>query len=462
MKNIINKFLSGKNEVKNEPQIGTQRKKLHQLFFPIFFEVLFMMLAGMVDTLMLATEGNNAVGAVGTANTYIGLFIIMFSIISSGMVAVMTQYIGANRPGVARQALKIGLVFNMTVGVLVTGILVFGAEPILDAVGIARDLREPAKIYLQTVGLFCICNAVTPIVSSYLRSFGHTVPTLQATLVANALNVVLNALFLFVMHWGVLGVALATGISRVVNLVWLCISAKRRIKPVKDEHAPSNKEIFGKIIRVGLPAAMETMFYNLAITLVISMLNRMDESGAQATARAYALQISNFSYCVSAALANANAVLVGWHLGAGEQDECVKSTRKSAILGILAGIGMAGIFAIFSRPIVGLFTDDPEMIKLVGALLVVDIFLEIGRSTNLIYGFALKTSGDAVFPMIIAVVFMFLCAAGGTWLFGMQMGWLAVGAYIGMALDECVRAIFMCGRWRSGRWKNLKLVTKNS
>jgi Na+-driven multidrug efflux pump len=42
----------------------------------------------------------------------------------------------------------------------------------------------------------------------------------------------------------------------------------------------------------------------------------------------------------------------------------------------------------------------------------------------------------------------------------MKMGYLAVGAYVGMALDECVRAVFMCGRWRSGHWKNKKLVTK--
>ena len=420
-----------------------------------------MMLAGIVDTLMLSSEGDQVVGAVGTANTYIGLFIIMFSIISSGMVAVMTQFIGAERPGVAKQALKIGLIFNAVIGVVITGILVFGAESILNAVGVARDLKEPAKIYLQTVGVFCICNAIAPIVSSYLRSFGHTSPTLAATLISNIINILLNAIFLFVMHWGVLGVALATGISKLVNLLWICIAAKRRIKVKKDPNAPTNKEIFTKIVGVGLPAAMEVMLYNVAITLVISMLNRMDDTGMQASARAYALQITNFSYCVSAALANANAVLVGWHLGAGEKDECIKTTRRSAVIGIAASIVVAGIFAVFSKPIVGLFSDNPEMIKLVGHLLLVDILLEIGRSTNLIYGFALKTSGDAVFPMIIAIVFMFLCAAGGTWLFGIRMGYLAVGAYIGMALDECVRAVFMCGRWRSGRWKNIRLVTKN-
>ena len=340
--------------------------------------------------------------------------------------------------------------------------LILGAETILEAVGIARDLEAPAKIYLQVVGMFCICNAITPILSSYLRSFGHTTPTLVATLVANILNVALNAFFLFVMEWGVLGVALATGISRLVNLLWVAVAAKRRIKLEKDPDAPRNREIFGKIIRVGFPAAMETTLYNLAITLVISMLNRMDDTGMQATARAYALQIANFSYCVSAALAHANAVIVGWCLGAGKHDECNRITKKSTIIGISAGVITAGIFAVFSRQIVGFFTSDPEMIKLVGALLVVDIFLEIGRSANLVYGFALKTSGDAVFPMVIAIVFMFLCAVGGTWLFGMKLGYLAVGAYIGMALDECIRGVLMRGRWQSGRWKRLSLVKAKS
>ena len=84
------------------------KKSLPQLFFPIFFENFFAMLTGMVDTLMLSMEGDQAVGAVGTANTYISIFVIMFSIISSGMIAVMTQYIGARRPGVAQRAMRLG------------------------------------------------------------------------------------------------------------------------------------------------------------------------------------------------------------------------------------------------------------------------------------------------------------------------------------------------------------------
>ena len=78
-----------------------QRKTLTQLSIPICFETLFYMLAGMVDTLMLSSVSDQAVGAVGTANTYISVFIIMFGVISSGMVAVMTQNIGAGKPGIA-------------------------------------------------------------------------------------------------------------------------------------------------------------------------------------------------------------------------------------------------------------------------------------------------------------------------------------------------------------------------
>ena len=95
-------------------------KPFMKLYIPIALETLFMMLAGMVDTIMLSTVGDSAVGAVGTANTYIGIFIIMFHVVSSGMIAVMTQYIGAKRFGVAYQARQLGAVFNAGIRVVLS------------------------------------------------------------------------------------------------------------------------------------------------------------------------------------------------------------------------------------------------------------------------------------------------------------------------------------------------------
>ena len=429
------------------------------LVLPIFFELLFTMLTGIVDTFMLATVGDQAVGAVGTANSYISVFLMMFTIISSGMLAVMTQYIGAKRPAVAQQTLRLGFLVNLIIGLLITSLLFFCAQSILDIVGVAKALREPARIYMQTVGAFCIFSALTPVYSSYLRAFGHTSVTLKATVFANIVNVALNALFLFVLDMGVFGVALATGISRLMNFIWVWLAAHRKVEHFPKEDLLKSAEILKKILQVGLPGALESSLYNLSVMIIISLLNRMDSTGTQAIARAYTAQISDFSLCASLALAQANAIIVGWRIGAGEFEICDRETRRNGFIGIALSGCTAGIFALFAHSILHLFTNDPIIISLVSTLLFVDIVLEIGRAVNLVYGNALKATGDAAYPMLIGLVFMFLCAVGGTWYFGVRLGWLAVGAYVGMTLDECSRAVCMFLRWNKGIWKKKNLVS---
>ena len=310
-----------------------QRKTLTQLSIPICFEILFYMLSGMVDTLMLSSVSDQAVGAVGTANTYISVFIIMFGVISSGMVAVMTQNIGAGKPGIAYQARQLGLIFNAVIGVLMSVFLAVFSGNILKMVSIAPALFDSANTYLRIVGGACFLNVLIPIYSSYLRVFGYTKQSLWASIIGNVINFILNAVFLFVMNWGVMGVATATVISRIINLI------------------------------------------------------------------------------------------------------------------IVATMGAVLIKA----------KESPERIA-PGKILAIDIVLELGRVTNLVYGQALKTSGDAVFPVVMGAVFMYLAAVGGTYFFGLHLGLLAIGAYIGLASDECIRAVGMVLRWKSGKWKNKRLV----
>ncbi len=428
-------------------------KSFTKLCIPIALETLCYMLAGMVDTVMLSTVGDNAVGAVGTANTYINVFIIMFHVVSSGMIAVMTQYIGAKRIGVAYQARQLGAIFNVVLGALLSVFLFAFSGTILETVGVAPLLMDYAKTYLKIVGGCCFLNALIPIFSSYLRAFGHTKQPLIATLAANAANLILNAVFLFGFHSGVAGVAAATVLSRVLNLVIVIAASKLLVKANEDNDRIKNSEVFVQIIKVGLPSAMETALYNVAMTLTIRFLNQMDESGFNVTARAYAAQIANFSYCVGAALAQANAIMTGWRIGEGDYEACDKGTKKAACIGICVAAGLETIFVLSANILIRLFTKDEQMISLVKMLLTIDIALEVGRVTNLIFGQALKTSGDALFTTIIGVMFMYLCMVGGTWFFGIHLNMLAVGAYIGLAIDECVRAVFMFLRWQSGRWR---------
>ena len=435
-----------------------ERKTLTQLSVPICLETLFYMLSGMVDTLMLSSVSDQAVGAVGTANTYIGVFIIMFGVISSGMVAVMSQNIGAGKPGIAYQARQLGLVFNALTGILMSFILAAFSGWILKIVSIAPALLEPAETYLKIVGGASFLNALIPIFSSYLRVFGYTKHSLIGTVVGNVINIILNSVFLFVFNWGVMGVAAATVFSKVVNLIIVAAMGAVLIKAKQSPERAQPRKILAQIVKIGFPSAFETALYNVAMTFIVCFMNHMDKDGMNVTARSYAMQIANFSYCVGAALAQANAIMTGWRIGAKKYEECDRGTRKAVIYGLVTATCFSVSFAITGRFIVHIFTNDIQMIELVVKLLVVDIFLEFGRVTNLVYGQALKTSGDAIFPVIMGAIFMYLFAVGGTYFLGIHMGLLAVGAYIAMAGDECARAVGMVLRWKSGKWKRKSLV----
>ena len=435
-----------------------QKKTLFQLFVPLCLETCFYMLSGMVDTLMLSSVGDQAVGAVGTANTYIGVFIIMFSVVSMGMLAVMTQNIGAGRPGIACQARNLGLLFNGVLGIAMSIFLFACSGMVLHVVGIASALRQPAEQYLRIVGAGSILNALIPIMAGYLRAFGYTKQPLFATMTGNILNFILNAVFLFQFQLGVQGVAAATVISKVVNLMLLVVLAQHLVPARKYPERGNSRDILCQIIRIGFPSALESIIYNVAMTLVIRFLNQMDADGINVAARSYTVQITNLSFCVGNALAQANAIMTGWYMGAGEYETCDRQTRKAAVIGTALAAGTEILFAMCAPLLLPVFTKDATMIALVQKLMFIDIALEIGRVTNLVYGNALKTSGDAVFPVIMGAVFMFLCAAGGTYLFGMRLHMAVVGAYIGLASDECCRAIGMILRWRSGAWKKKGLV----
>ena len=74
----------------------------------------------------------------------------------------------------------------------------------------------------------------------------------------------------------------------------------------------------------------------------------MDAQGLNVTARSYTMQITNFSYCVGAALAQANAIMTGWHIGAKEYDACDRGTKKAAVIGVIVAVILETVFTLCS------------------------------------------------------------------------------------------------------------------
>lgn len=214
-----------------------------------------------------------------------------------------------------------------------------------------------------------------------------------------------------------------------------------------------NRKTLGQLF---VPICLETLFYMMA---VMTQNIGAGKPGIAYQARQIGV-IFNIvlGFSIGAALAGANAIMTGWRIGAKEFDACDRGTKKAALIGIVVAIAVESAFALCAEPIMSLFTDDPEMVAIVAKLLAIDIVLEIGRATNLVFGNALKTSGDALFPVIIGAIFMFLCTVCGTYFFGIHLELMVVGAYIALALDECTRAIAMFLRWQSGKWREKGIV----
>ena len=436
-------------------------KVLGKVFLPILLETILLMLSGIADTLMISNVSDAAVGAVGTANTYIGLVFALFMIVSNGLIAVMTQYIGANKKGYAYQARNLSILLNGLFGLSISLILVIWGGPIITGFGIAENLKDGAILYLRIVGAACVLDALISVFSCYLKAFDKAQYSLISVISGNIVNLILNSIFIFVCHFGVLGVACSTVIGKFVNISLATFFCKKLVNGKQYTERTTYKSLIKQILRVGVPGALESTMYSIMMTVVVMFLARMDTDGFNATAKTYATQVTNFSYCVGLALAQATVIINGWMIGDNRVKDCYFQTHKAAITGIICGVVFELIFAIVSPWMLRIFTSDEELIRIVRIVLYIDVVIEAGKATSLVYGMTLKATGDSIFPTVIAFIFNITFAIGGSYLFGIVLDMGVRGVYVALFLDECTRATLLFIRFKTGKWEK-KILTKGN
>ena len=127
-------------------------------------------------------------------------------------------------------------------------------------------------------------------------------------------------------------------------------------------------------------------------------------------------------------------------------------------LAIAINVGLATFFYVTSDIVLSVFTTDLEILGLAHNVLLVEIFLELGRAVNIVMVGCLQAAGDIRTPMLVGVFGMWLCAVPLAYLFGIYWGWGLVGIWIAMAADEILRGLLLVYRWYSGKWKNRRLI----
>ncbi|HAX73539.1 MAG TPA: MATE family efflux transporter [Firmicutes bacterium] len=439
-----------------------EKKSLLQLTWPIFIELTLFMLMGMVDTFMLSGYSDNAVAAVGISNQVINLIAVMFNFVAAGTVILMAQNIGANNHQKSSEVAIVSIGANMVLGCALSLLLVLTSKYILIFMNTPEEIFGTTVSYTQIVGSNLFLLAIQPVLSGILRSYGYTKESMVITLVANILNIIGNALFIYglfgVPELGPVGVAISTVFSRFVSVALIAFVIYRRIDfnfsegffkrwPTQD---------IRNILRIGVPSALEQVAYSSSQVIIISFISLIGTLAI--TTRVYASNISMFIYLFSLAIANGNQVLVGYFIGERKIDDVYHRTVKTHKLAVVVSLGVSLVFFFFSDYIFSLFTTDPDILKLGKTLMFINIFLEFGRATNLVLTTALKAAGDVNYPFILGFIGMWVVCIPIAYFLGIMLNMGLVGIWIAFAVDECFRGFVFTIRWHRKKWINKDFI----
>ncbi|WP_206871169.1 MATE family efflux transporter [Clostridium zeae] len=450
--------------------ILTNKKKekkqltVFNLTWPIFIETLLFMLLGSVDTLMLSRYSDNSVAAVGVSNQLISMMNIMFGILSTGTSVLIAQNLGAGNKKMASKVATVSLIINLLFGLLLSGIMYFAAHGILGAMGIRPELMKFAVQYLQIVGGFLFMQAVMMTCTAIVRSHGLTKISMYVTIGMNVLHVVLDYVFIFgafgVPVLGVSGVAISTNISKLLGLIVMIFVVFRNVErgfSIKNLK-PFPTKIVKDLLKIGVPTAGEQLSYNVSQLVITYFINFLGNEAL--TTKAYVQNIVMFAYLFSIAIGQGTEILIGHLVGAEENDKAYKTCIHSLKLALKISFGIGIIFALLRNQALCIFTSNPNILAVGGVILIIDAFLEPGRSFNLVVINSLRASGDVKFPVYMGIFSMWGVSVTLSYLLGIKLGLGLAGMWIAFACDEWFRGVLMLWRWRTRKWEKMAFVKK--
>ena len=421
---------------------------------------------GATDTFMLSQFADEAVAAVGVANQLITLAFLVFQIINIGTSVLCSQYLGAGNRQKMEQVTAMALLLNLISGIVLSFVMSAGAPLLLGWMGLKGDLMQYGLPYMQIAGAFAFFQALHLTVSASLRSDHKAIYPMLVVMLVNVVNALGNYALIFghfgLPALGVEGAAIATNISRGVAAFSLFFVLFTRHIPfsrlVEAFRAPflELKHEMHNLVRIGLPSAGENMSYNaqqLVLTFFINML------GNEAlTTRMYVVNAVLFVYIFCICVSQGAGIVVGHLVGDHRYNASYKLGWYALRMAITFTMTLSVLFACFGRNILTLLTDNPEIIALGCTVLIIDIFVEVGKVSNIFYTTVLRSVGDVNFPFYVGIVVQWCVGVFFGWLFGIVLGWGLIGMWWAFFLDEGIRGAIFVWRWHSKRWQQKAFV----
>lgn len=437
-------------------------KALRRLILPLIAEQLLTMLVGIADTMMISYAGEAAISGVALVDMVNALVITLLAAVATGGAVIVSQYLGsreaehANLAGSQLEAIS----FLASMGLMAVSLIFHRAILLLLFGAVDEDVMSAAITY------FVITACSFPFLGIYnssaalYRSMGRTNATMYVSLLMNALNIVGNAVGVFVLKAGVAGVAYPTLFSRMVASVVMtamAFQAKNEVRIRWREILSWNRNMIRRIMNIAIPNAIENGLFTLGRVLVTSIVALFGTT--QIAANGIAKSVDMIAIVVVNAMNLAVITVVGQCVGAREYAQAEHNLKKLMLVSYITTTVMTlavwGILPMLRT----LYAVSEETWRLSFNLIMVHNIMAVllhPTSFNLPNG--LRAAGDARFTMVAGIASMLVFRLGTAYLLGIGFNMGIWGVWIAMGMDWLGRSTIFTIRFRRGRWREYRAI----
>lgn len=357
-----------------------------------------------VDVAMVGRYSTSqAIAAVGSNGPIISILVNLFLGIAVGANVVIANYLGQRDHNAVRRSISTVAVIAILSGLLLLGLGVCLARPILEAMSAPPDVIDLATTYLRIYFCGMPFAMVYNFGSAIMRSVGDTKLPFYSLLVATVCNFVLDWVFVAVWDFGVDGVAWATVISNAVNAAIIVYFLTREPEPVTLHLGrwTLHGSDFRKMLQIGIPAGLQGMVFSISNIFIQSAINKFGSDAIAGSAAALTYEV--YCYYIIAGFCAATIAFTGQNYGAGNLDRCRKVVRICMTYSVVL-CGLANVLITWQgTACLGVFTTDPEVVRYGLMRFHTVLIVQCLASSYEVSGSYMRALGYSMTPMILTI-----------------------------------------------------------
>lgn len=385
---------------------GSLASKILIFAFPLMLSGMLQLLFNAADVIVVGRFcGKESLAAVGSNTSLINLFVNLFIGLSVGANVVVAQDLGAGREKEANRALHSTVLIAMVSGALLLVVGQLMGRQMLEWMDSPDTVIDLAALYLKVYFLGMPATMVYNFGSAMLRAKGDTQRPMYYLMFAGIVNVVLNVFFVVFCHWDVAGVAAATSISQYISagLVLRCLRKEEGALHLEWKELHFDKQVFGRIVRVGLPAGLQGVIFALSNVVIQSSVNSFGD--AVMAGSSAASSIEGFVYISMNAFYQAAITFSGQNYGAGKCDRVDKVAVYCAAFAVLAGLVLGNLVCVLGPQLIGVYSPGEPAVVEAGMMrmrVISRLYFLCGVMETMVG--VLRGLGHSIVPMIVSLI----------------------------------------------------------